>query len=266
MHVKQKEECGFTLVEIAVVLVIIALLLSGVLVGQSLIKTGEIRRVITELNQYNAGATTFNAKYGGLPGDIILRRVQQYNFANVGLDGTDGRADGDGVLEHGTIAANKQGIGGENALFWVHLSQAGLIPGDFNTADGSIATAVTGNAVVMDYLPTSQLRDFADYHIFGESGRNYYYIAGITAFAATTGLPTEDHAISPLEAEQIDAKLDDSYPLFGTIRARDDIATAATPATPAAGVCVSDAADNPYNLNEAFMHAISCRLRIRADF
>ena len=50
---------AFTLVELAIVLVIIGLIVGGVLVGQDLIKAAQIRSVVTDIERYNAAATTF---------------------------------------------------------------------------------------------------------------------------------------------------------------------------------------------------------------
>ena len=257
---------AFTLVEVAVVLVIIGLLVGGVLAGQDLIKNSEMRATITELEQYNAGSATFISRYGGIPGDLLSRKAQQLNFASAGTDGTVGRGNNNGILENGAVAAHQIGAGGENTLFWVHLAEAQFIPGQFVTADGSLPTAVTGNANVMLYLPTSKLRDNADYHAYGFNGKNYYYMAAITDIAATTGFLTDGPALSPLEAEYIDGKMDDGFPFTGLVRAQSALNAIDIAAAPAGGVCVSNGAGNPYNLVVDFRHDIACRLRIRMNF
>ena len=45
---------GFTLVELAIVLVIIGLIIGGVLVGQDLIKAATIRSTVSDLEKINA--------------------------------------------------------------------------------------------------------------------------------------------------------------------------------------------------------------------
>lgn len=263
---KRNQEKGFTLVELAIVLVIIGLIIGGVLVGQDLIKAAEIRTVITDVEKFNAGSTTFRNKYNGYPGDLLDARAENFGLESTNADGTDGRGDGDGILEHGPVAGNKTGAGGENTLFWVHLSSAGMIPFQLATADGSLAVAAATDVLVTDYLPITRLRDSADFHAYGANGRNYFYITAATAITVTTGALTEGPSMSPQEAESVDAKMDDGVPLTGIIRAMETIETPETPGASAAGVCVSSATGNPYDLNEATFDIASCNLRIRTSF
>ena len=55
---------GFTLVELAIVLVIIGLIVSVVLVGQDLIKSAEMRAVIRQQDQFQVAVDTFFTKLG----------------------------------------------------------------------------------------------------------------------------------------------------------------------------------------------------------
>ena len=67
---------GFTLIELAIVIVIIGLLVGGVLAGKELIKQAGIRTQINQFQEVNRAVNTFLAKYGQLPGD--LDRATQY--------------------------------------------------------------------------------------------------------------------------------------------------------------------------------------------
>ena len=66
---KNNKQSGFTLVEIAIVLVIIGLLLGGVMKGQELIKSAKVKALIQEINGYSAAFNTYLDKYGAIPGD-----------------------------------------------------------------------------------------------------------------------------------------------------------------------------------------------------
>lgn len=270
-------EAGFTLVELAIVLVIIGLIVGGVLVGQDLIKAAEIRAAVTQIEKYNTAATAFRTKYDGYPGDLLASRATQFGLTTTGA-GSDGLGDGDSQIENGATLADKQGVGGEATLFWRHLTQAQFIPDAFTAATGAVAAAAANDAAVAALLPTLRIRNSADVHITAIAGRNYFYTAAITAVTVTTGAPTEAAAITPLEAENVDKKVDDGAYNTGIVRAYATLAAATAEtqdpgAAPAAGVCINQGAgaaiagDETYNVgNDAFAGAVACRLRWRSSF
>src|SRR5713226_231870 len=68
---KKSTEAGFTLVEIAIVLVIIGLLLGGILKGQEMITQAKIKNVINDFNGITAAMNSYQDRYRALPGDDI---------------------------------------------------------------------------------------------------------------------------------------------------------------------------------------------------
>ncbi|HNG59525.1 MAG TPA: prepilin-type N-terminal cleavage/methylation domain-containing protein, partial [Cellvibrionaceae bacterium] len=68
MYIKN-QQAGFTLVEIAIVLVIIGLLLGGVLKGTELIENSKVKRAVNELNSITAALYAYQDRYQRLPGD-----------------------------------------------------------------------------------------------------------------------------------------------------------------------------------------------------
>ena len=64
LHSESSYKCGFTLIELSIVLVIIGLIVGGVLVGQNLIKAAEIRNQIKQMQEYQIAFNTFRTKYG----------------------------------------------------------------------------------------------------------------------------------------------------------------------------------------------------------
>jgi len=118
---KRTAQSGFTLVEIAIVLVIIGLLLGGVLKGQELINSAKVRGLNDQVSGITAAWYAFQDRYRAIPGD--------YNLAQVNIDG--GLVNGQG---NGLVNTNQ-----ERGQLWAHLSAAGLI-------NGSYSGAAVGNA------------------------------------------------------------------------------------------------------------------------
>lgn len=104
---------GFTLVEIAIVLVIIGLLLAGVLKGQEMIKAAKIKNLKSSMDSIRAATYTYQDRYGALPGDDPQ--------ASTNVGGTDGN--GNGIIS-----------GSESSTyFWGHLRRANLLSGSGTT-------------------------------------------------------------------------------------------------------------------------------------
>src|SRR5438128_11267838 len=60
---------GFTLVEIAIVLVIIGLLLGGILKGQEMITQAKIKNVMADFSGISAAYHGYQDRYRAIPGD-----------------------------------------------------------------------------------------------------------------------------------------------------------------------------------------------------
>ncbi len=242
---------GFTLVELAIVLVIIGLIVGGVLVGQDLIKSAEIRATVSQIEKYNAAATTFRDKHGGLPGDILNSRVQQFGLTPARTTtGTAGEGNGDGMIQ-GT-AANPSYLIGETLAFWSDLTQAALIP-EAVQAEANMTTAGT-----LAVLPTTRMRESAVFHVYSDQGRNFFYI-GTPAIAA--GAVTPGAGISPFQAFSIDEKLDNGDGDEGIVIAVGVI----EPNTELADANCMDAT-GLYNTTPGAADAIACSISVRASF
>ncbi len=118
---------GFTLVEIAIVLVIIGLLLGGVLKGQELITQAKIRNVANDLNGMSAAVYGYQDRYKKFPGDDNDAATRWTNPATVSGDGNGavGAAGQATVIDCAGAGAN-----GENCRFWQHLRLSGFVGGD----------------------------------------------------------------------------------------------------------------------------------------
>lgn len=133
INVKQK---GFTLVEIAIVLVIVGLLIGGVLKGQEMITNAKLKRIESDNAGLAAAMFSYQDRYLQLPGDDS-DAGNRFDVFSTLLTGANG--DGNGVIGDGTdwsttdtnnimVAASV-----EPSKFFGHLRAAGLVPGGAGT-------------------------------------------------------------------------------------------------------------------------------------
>ncbi len=125
-----RKQNGFTLIEIAIVLVIIGLLLGGVLKGQELITSARVRNLIAMQDGVKAAYFGFLDRYRALPGDYLTASA----IANI--PGCAGCFGGDGNGQIGTVA--------EGVHAWEHLSKAGFITGSY-VSGGAAPASTTAN-------------------------------------------------------------------------------------------------------------------------
>jgi len=108
---------GFTLIEVSIVLVIIALIIAGILVGQDMINAAATRQQIAQIDKYNSAVHTFQSKYGGLPGDLADPSATAFGFIPRGTG--CGQGDGNGILSSNWRCGGFVEASGETAVFWV---------------------------------------------------------------------------------------------------------------------------------------------------
>lgn len=108
-----KRQNGFTLIESAIVLVIVGLLLGGVLQGNALLQSARIHNQIAFQDGVKGAFLAFQDRYRALPGD--------YSTATRCIDGVTIDGDGNGRIEHRNWAGTH-----EDTAVWDHLSHAGF--------------------------------------------------------------------------------------------------------------------------------------------
>ena len=127
-NIMRNKQSGFTLVEIAIVLVIIGLLLGGVLKGQELINQAKIKNIANDLNGITAAVYSYQDRFKKMPGDDDGAAGRWTNPLAVKGDGNAqvGATGNDPVID----CAAAGGATSENCQFWHHLRLAGFVGGD----------------------------------------------------------------------------------------------------------------------------------------
>jgi prepilin-type N-terminal cleavage/methylation domain-containing protein len=183
---KMRKQTGFTLVEIAIVLVIIGLLLGGILKGQELVTNARVRNVADQQTAVKAAYFAFQDRYRALPGDYAQASG---NIPNVTTGGNG----------NGTIDSDKESI-----LAWHHLTNAGFI---------SCSPCVTDHSA--DPAPSQ-----------GNSPTNAFggvsYIQYDANFEPTSSAKSNNlHSGASIPSNvlvEVDRKIDDGAPGSGAIR------------------------------------------------
>lgn len=216
---------AFTLVELAIVLVIIALVTGAVLTGQSLIQAAMLRGVTTQLNSYQTAATTFLVKYSAKPGDITRATFfwgapgsDISNCPATAGTGTE-TCNGDGTDTIGNGAASQYG---ERFMFWQHLTNANLIEGVYT---GIAGAGGNQDSVPNENAPTSRVNDsiwFVDTRTDAGNTDRYYDISYQNYFmlgldVGTTNQRPNGPIFTSEEALSIDEKIDDEKPGQGRV-------------------------------------------------
>ncbi len=129
MGTRRSSQQGFTLVEIAIVLVIIGLLIGGVLKGQEMITNAKVSKVENDFKGITAAILAYQDRYGVLPGDDPAASTR---FAGVWSSADDGNG-------NGSIQGAWNGTANtlESRKIWKHLRGAGFIKGPVDATAAS---------------------------------------------------------------------------------------------------------------------------------
>ncbi|PLX71344.1 MAG: prepilin-type cleavage/methylation domain-containing protein [Denitrovibrio sp.] len=125
---------GFTLVELAIVLVIIGVILGGVIKGQELVTNAKIKRLYRDYQQVEFAYFSYQDRYNALPGDRA--------------------GDDDGIIESGVAADTVGGVTStEDLVFWDALRDSGFLKDGLSTIalpknafDGDITVGNAGGS------------------------------------------------------------------------------------------------------------------------
>lgn len=223
---------GFSLLELAIVMMIIGLLASGIATGVSLLGAAELQKVMGDKGKILSVINTYKSRYDAIPGDHG-RAEDLFGAAN-----TDNGND-NGLID--PPATNN-----DSWLFWQHLALSGLWTGSFTGDNGINTPNIDSDAVINSNVPAGPKE--TGYSIYydstdtglGNTPRHHFIVAGRAQ--STTNLQTFGGWLSTEDAASLDIKYDDGVANTGEVRTY--VATAGHDTTS----CTTTAApDHVYN-------------------
>ena len=221
----KSQQSGFTLVEIAIVLVIIGLLLGGILKGQEMITQAKIKNVMADFSGISAAYHGYQDRYRAIPGDDPNAETR-WTTAPVA-----GKGDGNGIVSGAYNVAcpvNPANADPESCKFWDHLRRAGFVAGNggqqpFNALTGMLGVQ-TGDGATP---PVATMLDLA-------AGPGF-----VGLIMCSANLPDK-------VAIAVDTQMDDGIAGKGTVRAL--LQAAPNPAIGAAQVATPTYAETGSNV------------------
>ena len=206
MKSMKSQQSGFTLVEIAIVLVIIGLLLGGILKGQELINSAKVKNLATDFKNAPLAIYGYQDRFRAVPGDDPRADTNLPGGTAADKGDGNGRIDGEWNSEVATV---------ESAKYWraVRLANFAAGPTDMALLPGYYPTNVEGGRIGITGATVAQVP------IIGMTGSYVFCSSGILGKFA----------------RQLDNTIDDGNTTTGSIRVRA-LVTGGTVAAPAAAI------------------------------
>ncbi|ETO35915.1 hypothetical protein RFI_01147 [Reticulomyxa filosa] len=195
---ESQSNSGFTLVELAVVILIITILVIGIIVGISLINQAQLRTTISDFQNHETAYNNFKTRFREVPGDFSL--VFSYFNTDCAATATLCNGNTNGIIDYSTLATSN-----EVNKAWKHLQLAHMIDANILKVTG-VETLVGINA------PGSNITAAGFIMIGGHDATPFKVTSNVVFLAsASSGATLLNSAVTPEFSYQLDQKVDDAY-------------------------------------------------------
>lgn len=206
MHESVQSEKGFTLVELAVVMIIIGLLIGGILKGQEMISNAQVTATVAQMKGIEAAASTFRDQYDAFPGDMANASTRLVNCAANPCNNGDGDARIDVNVGDAPTLAD------EGAFFFNHLRVTDLVTGFDGAATLQFGAAIPTAEIGGGYMVGHSSTGVTNFTATEMRPGHYIVLTGQLADSADgTGILTAS------QAARIDRKMDDGRSNSGAV-------------------------------------------------
>jgi prepilin-type N-terminal cleavage/methylation domain-containing protein len=200
----RSKQSGFTLVEIAIVLVIIGLLLGGVLKGQELINSAKVKNMINDFRTVSSLVYSYQDRFKAFPGDQTQGQLDNAFGATAAVTCTPAA---DGLCRTGNARLdgswNSTDVTQETYVFWQHVRLANLATGTTDTSVSAVFLPRNADGGALGVESGLNASGGADPFITGMRGSFYVCSSGVLG----------------RYVRQIDTTMDDGNTALGNVRA-----------------------------------------------
>lgn len=243
---------GFTLIELSVVITIIALIIGGILLGQSLIRSSQLQSVVTEQVQYTQAISAFRDKYLALPGDFgsgvltatsggkgavdlwgaAATTIANCNTTAATTSTATCNGNANGIIDVISASAINTISAYEQFRAWEHLRNAGFVAVNVNGLINPTAGVATYSKTPGRNLPASRLSGagwgitfLADATTDALKNTNeppYGHVLWFGGISTSSTTNLTGAVLTPEEALGLDQKIDDGLSSSGRLIAANN--------------------------------------------
>jgi hypothetical protein len=210
MDTKQynKSQCGVSIVELAIIMVIIGSLVASLIVGITFIQSAKSRAVAKQITELSVVISAFKLKYNALPGDMA-NATSHWGLHSAGGQTANGNGDGR-IIQCDTPLQ-------EQHRLFEHLSLSGLYSGNYDMDTG------VSDAIGVVY-PRYAMRDSAGIRVYTDTLSSGQWAWKVGRLVASINAPADDclngaSRFSSSELFELDSKIDDGRPASGRVTA-----------------------------------------------